>query len=529
MLPAKRKSPGGPGPSRTSEQQSHSRQQDAKKREEELRVRNLKKLSATLKEEEKLHEILVFGGEDEFVDRLLSDTKIRVDPSADLLDSDDDDDDDDDGEKEAAVPSKKPAWVDEDDEMDESIEMTHRYRKDMMKSKAEKTLSKEKLQIRLQQEFQKAMGGVPSWASRDPKRRLSKADDDDDDDEDDEDNLLSKTGDLLAKSTYLPKGILEIKRCAHANSERPSNGPLTTVQFHPAAQVVMTAGLDHSISLFQVDGKLNPKIQSIYLEKFPVYKARFSADGEQVIATGVRHRIFYVYDMMSGSIIPVPRIRSLEENVIKKFEVSPDGSFLLLSGAAGYLHMLSMKSKELIGSMKMNACAAQAVFSPDCSKIFSTCDSGEVYVWDVKSRRCLNRFADDGSLRSSSLAVSKDGRYVSCGSDSGVVNVYSYDDCLQNSAPKPIKSIMNLVTAATSQVFNPCAQILAVASEKLDDAVKLVHIPSFTVFSNFPVQSKNKFIHCARAMDFSPNSGFFSIANNKGEALLYRLKHYSDF
>ncbi|XP_018417289.1 PREDICTED: U3 small nucleolar RNA-associated protein 18 homolog [Nanorana parkeri] len=490
--------------------------------EEELRARNLKILQEK-PAVEKCLEDLVFGGEDEFVERLMGDAKTRPDASADLLESDSDDE-----HLKETVSAKKPAWVDEDDELDESVEMTHRYRKDIMKSQAEKTLSQKKLHTRLQEEFQKAMGGVPSWASTDSKKRVSKEDDDDSEDED-EDNLLRKTGNLLAKSTSLLKGVLEMKPCLNANHERPCTGPLTTVQFHPSAQVVMTAGLDRSVSLFQVDGKLNPKIQSIYLERFPVFKARFSTDGEQVIATGLRQKMFYVYDMIGGGIIPVPRIRGLEEKCVQEFEVSPNGAYLLLNGSSGYIHLLSMKTKELIGSMKMNASAVKASFTADSSKIFSSSSDGDVYVWDVKSRRCLNRFQDDGSLCETSLALSKDGRYVSCGSSSGVVNIYNFDDCLQAKNPKPMKSIMNLVTTASSQVFNPQTEILAVASHTMDDAVKLVHIPSFTVFANFPVQGKRKRIHLARSMDFSPHSGFFSIANNKGDALLYRLKHYSDF
>lgn len=59
----------------------------------------------------------------------------------------------------------------------------------------------------------------------------------------------------------------------------------------------------------KVDGKTNPKIQSIHLENFPVHKACFSADGERVIATSTRNKMFYVYDMMGGNIIPVNQIR----------------------------------------------------------------------------------------------------------------------------------------------------------------------------------------------------------------------------
>ncbi|KAM3922689.1 U3 small nucleolar RNA-associated protein 18 homolog [Leptodactylus fuscus] len=524
-MSAKRKTPGGHGPPPRKKKEINSEPQHSQEMEEALKAKNLKAL-AEKPDMERCLENLVFGGEDEFVEKLLGDSKIRVDGSADLLEGDSDSEE----ERDSTAPIKKPAWVDEDDEVDESINMTHRYRKDVMKGKAEATLSKEKLQVRLQQEFQKVMGGVPSWASRDHKKRVSKEDDDDDDDEEDnEDNLLSRTGNLLAKSTSLRKGTLQIKSCLNANAERQSEAPLRTVQFHPMAQILMTAGHDRSISLFQVDGRTNPKIQSIHLERFPVYKAQFSADGEQVIATGAWHRMFYIYDMMSGSITPVTQIRGLKEKSIKKFDMSPDGSLLLLNGSCGYIHLLSMKTKELIGSMKMNGQPIQAVFSPDSSKIYSCTDTSDVYVWDVNSRRCLNRFEDDGCLRGTTLAVSRDGRYVSCGSNSGVVNVYNHEDCLQSKAPKPLKTIMNLVTTVTSQVFNPSTEILAVASNCIDDAVKLVHIPSFTVFSNFPTQGKRKRIHLTQAMDFSPNSGFFSIANNRGEALLYRLKHYSDF
>lgn len=521
MQSAKRKSREGHG--RPARKKQQIEEQDDNELEEIMRARNLERI-ANRPEAERCLEELVFGDEDEFVDKLLLDSKTELPAEKSALGST--------GKKkkkkDTTAPEKTPAWIDEDDEAKESVQMTHRYRKDLIKKQDEGTLKKTELKLRLQQEFQKAMGGVPSWASRDPKKR-SKEDDDSDEDDDEEDNLLGKTGNFLAESTSLPAGSLQIKQCESANSERPSNCSLSTVQFHPLAQVVMTAGLDRSVSLFQVDGKLNPKIQSIYLDKFPVYKAQFSADGEQVIATGLRHRMFYVYDMMGGNIIPVANIRGLQGTCIKKFDVSSDGSFLLLTGSSGYLHLLSMKTKELIGSMKMNANSTQAVFSPDSSKIFSTSDTDEVYIWDVRSRRCLNRFVDDGCLSGTSLAISKGGQYVSCGSSSGVVNIYNYADCLQNSAPKPLKSIMNLVTSASSQVFNSQTEMLAVASCLTKDAVKLVHIPSFTVFLNFPGLNTAQRIKFARAMDFSPHSGFFSIANNKGEALLYRLKHYSDF
>ncbi|KAM6297506.1 U3 small nucleolar RNA-associated protein 18 homolog [Aegotheles albertisi] len=492
------------------------------------RARNLKALGRPSGAERELQE-LVFGdclsvGEDELLRRLAGPPRVGAAGRRGLQEGSSDSEVE--NEAKGSVLPKKPAWVDEDDEAEESVDMTHKYRKDFMKSDAEKTLTKKKLKRRLEEQFQRAMGGVPAWADLENRKKSKRTGSDSDSDEDDD--LLRRTGNFISNSESLPRGILKMTTCLPANQERFANGKLVTVQFHPSAQVVMTAGHDRSVSLFQVDGIRNPRIQSIYLESFPIYKACFSVDGEQVIATGTHHKMFFVYDMMSGSIIPIEKVRGVEERFLRSFEVSPDGSCMLLTGTSGYLHLLSMKTKELISTMKVNGRCTASAFTPDSSKIYSYSKEGEVFIWDVRSRKCLHKFEDEGSLEGKCIAVSKNNQYVACGSSSGVVNLYTTDVCLKENRPKPVKAIMNLVTSATCVTFNPTTEILAVASRETDEAVKLVHIPSYTVFSNFPV-FRRKQIYLAQSMDFSPRSGFFSVANNKGKALLFRLKHYSDF
>ena len=61
-----------------------------------------------------------------------------------------------------------------------------------------------------------------------------------------------------------------------------------------------------------MDGRPNPKIQSIHLERFPIHKAQFSRDGESVVATGVKNKMFYMYDMMEGRVVPVFSVRGEE-------------------------------------------------------------------------------------------------------------------------------------------------------------------------------------------------------------------------
>ncbi|XP_042529942.1 U3 small nucleolar RNA-associated protein 18 homolog [Dipodomys spectabilis] len=488
--------------------------------ERRLRQRNRQTLEEDIPAEERCLEELVFGDVEEDEGALLRRLRGSQTQHGGTLD-------DSEGENEAHdnfPPQKKPVWVDEEDEDEEMVDMKkNRFRKDMMKNATETKLSKDKLQKRLKEEFQHAMGGVPAWAETSKQKTSS-----DDESEEDEDDLLQRTGNFISTSTSLPRGILKMKNCQHANAERPTTARISSVQFHPCAQVVMVAGLDNSISLFQVDGKTNPKIQSIYLDRFPIYKACFTANGEEVLATSVHSKVLYVYDMLAGKLVPVHQVRGLKEKVVRRFEISPDGSFLLINGIAGYSHLLSMKTKELIGSMKINGRVSACTFSSDSKKIYTSSGDGEVYIWDVNSRRCLNRFVDEGNLCALSIATSRNGQYIACGSSSGVVNIYNQDSCLQETNPKPIKAIMNLVTGVTSLTFNPTTEILAIASRKMKEAVRLVHLPSCTVFSNFPVVKK-KTISRAQTMDFSPRSGYFAIGNEKGKALMYRLHHYSDF
>lgn len=501
--------------------------------EEQKRQKNVKRL-AVLGEKDssvKLLEELVFGAEDELVERLVEEDEEQTETL--LVEDKDDESGESEDEDEARTqlqPARKAAWVDEDDELDEEVDMKHRYRSDLIRGEAESTMSKQKLQQRMREQFQKSMGGTPSWAESGVKK-TKRADDDDEEEEeeeDEDDELLRRTGNFVASSDRLPRGILRMKKCLHANSTRPSEDRLTTVQFHPSAQVVMTAGLDQSVSLFQVDGKTNPKIQSIHLERFPIHKAQFSQDGQTVIATSLKNKMFYLYDMMEGRITPVHTVRGLNEARVKEFSVCPEGGALLLTGTNGYLHLLTLQTKEVVRSMKINGDVSGVAFSHDGSKVFAQSEDGEVYVWDMRSSRCVNRFTDEGCVKGTSIAASRNGQYLACGSQSGVVNVYSQEACLKSANPKPLKAVMNLLTSATSLTFNPSSEILAIASRVEDEATRLVHLPSLTVFSNFPV-SKRKFVYRASCLDFSPHSGFFSLANNKGHAPLFRLLHYKDF
>jgi U3 small nucleolar RNA-associated protein 18 len=80
--------------------------------------------------------------------------------------------------------------------------------------------------------------------------------------------LMQRAGGLLGQSrgggggrgvARLPPGSIETARMKDANQHAPHEAVVQSVEFHPSGQLLMTAGLDKRVRLFQVDGVRNPR------------------------------------------------------------------------------------------------------------------------------------------------------------------------------------------------------------------------------------------------------------------------------
>jgi U3 small nucleolar RNA-associated protein 18 len=84
---------------------------------------------------------------------------------------------------------------------------------------------------------------------------------------------------------------------------------------------------------------------------------------------------------------------------------------------------------------------------------------------------------------------------------------------------------MNLKTSADLVRFNTDGQILALSSRRETSALKLLHVPSRTVFANWPTTKTP--LGYVWSLDFSPSSKFLVLGNDQGKCLLYKLLHYN--
>ncbi len=228
------------------------------------------------------------------------------------------------------------------------------------------------------------------------------------------------------------------------------------------------------------------------------------------------------------------------------------------TGDAGNVHLVSLTSRQSIATLTHSGSVRSATFSQDGTTLYTAGSDGVLYAWDLRTRRCLARGVDEGCLNSSALAASPLGDVLATASSSGVVNMYDTADLswgvpkttaaahttsalppvskptrrptttVIHPAPRlqPTKTLMHLTTTIDTLTFSPSGEMMAFGSRMERDALKVLHVPSKTVFSNWPTtRSPLGYVHC---VGFSPGGGLMAVGNAKGRVLLYRVHHYAE-
>jgi U3 small nucleolar RNA-associated protein 18 len=144
--------------------------------------------------------------------------------------------------------------------------------------------------------------------------------------------------------------------------------------------------------------------------------------------------------------------------------------------------------------------------------------------------RCVARFKhEDGTCTSALAAIpasSSSSEYVAVGAESGAVSLFpGPQGASAAAAATAAKSFLHLTTPVTTLAFHPSAEILAMGSSHKADSLRLLHVPSGTVFGSWP--TANTPLRKVQAISFSPNGALMATANDRGKVLLHRLMHYN--
>jgi U3 small nucleolar RNA-associated protein 18 len=494
--------------------------------------------------------------------------------------------------KRAPLPSAAPpAWHDDDDDaIGVDIAAVSRSRK-LRETEGETVVSGTDYVRRLRAFHAKhslSRGEVPSWAVPRAERRVDRSDDEEgdvggrtaaaegDDDDAADGELLASAGGLLQAPAALLPGRLSVTRVRDANRAEPSQAVLQSIAWHHEGGVVATAGLDKTLRFFAVDGKRNAKVASVHFPDLPIASAGWTADGSEVVVTG-RRSFFYAYNVDAGAAHRIARIPGIDDRSLESALVSPpwlsggasgsaDGGLIAVLCAGGYVALLSARTKQRVGGVKVGAGSVRAAAwsvapgtgNAAAPELLTIGDAGEVFRWDLRTMSCAGRYADEGSTGGTALAASRDGSRWAVGARSGVVNVYdaealtsgggsstsarqSYSSAsaaagasasvralfsgAAGAPTKPLWTCMSLTTGVDTLDFSHDGALLALASRRITDSLRVMHVGTGTVFSNWPTARTP--LHFVSTAAFSPHSGYLSVGNDRGRALLYRVNHYS--
>lgn len=442
------------------------------------------------------------------------------------------------------------AWIDSDDERLQISLVDNSRLKKLRKSISEDYVSGKEYAKRLRSRFEKVYP-VPEWA-KEPDSSNEDSDDDvdmysDDDDEgksgkvgaDPLSQLLQTSARYVSrkKTKLLPPTMLDIERLSDANQTALSLAVIQSLHFHPTHPLLLSSGFDQTLRIYHIDGKKNPLVSSLHVRRLPFKTAVFHPDGIRVLAGGAR-KTFRIWDIETGNVVKVTNLygNDAQQPTFERFKVSPTGKYIALIGTQGWMNILSAQTGQWISGAKIDEEIVDICWYGNGSGVVLANKHGDIWEWDVESRSFTKRWKDEGGIGVTKLAMGGKGdRWLAVASNNGIVNVYDRKTIQAGGAEtsafgeplvyKPRAVLKQLITSITSLEFSPDGQILAMASDQKQNALKLVHIPTFTVFRNWP--TANTPLGKVSAVAFTPGGEMLSVGNQAGKARLWRLNHYS--
>lgn len=289
-----------------------------------------------------------------------------------------------------------------------------------------------------------------------------------------------------------------------------------------------------------------------------------------------RRRYFHTWSLNTGTLTRIsrPLLQSHKKELSKpkkkelptceRMVVSPTndhvGIIANTGSNGGTFHVLSTATHQPIAQVRVESLngIADARFYSDGSGVTIIGKNGEVTEYNIAAKRVIARWTDEagvgittfalgGHLASSVTSNKKireagqlgPDRWIAIGSTSGIVNIYDRStiiklltDVPEDSGttrqstttlrPTPTKTLDNLTTPISHLVFSSNAQVLVLASSWKNNALRLVHLPSCSVYRNWPTQRTP--LGRISAVAMSPDGGYLVVGNEQGKVRCWAVR-----
>ncbi|KAF2859479.1 WD40 repeat-like protein [Piedraia hortae CBS 480.64] len=444
-----------------------------------------------------------------------------------------------DGEDDEDQERGQAAWDDSDDgRLQVSLASQPRLRK-LRRTEAEDFVSGKEYMKRLRKQYE-ALHPPPKWAQdamNQPRKRRRLTNDNEAEDDDvvsgaDPLSVLLQNSESLVRTSgpgtrrRLQSGAVNVQRAAGVPGVQPS--AITSLSFHPTLPLLLSSGPSSTLFLHQIassppEPTANPLLTSLHVRNTPLTTTAFHPIDSRIFLSA-RRRYFHVWDLHSGRVEKITRVYGQQhvQRSMERFKLSPDGLYMALLASSkkggGEINILSASTLQWIGQVRIEGRGGIADFCwwRNSKGLCIAAKNGEMSEWSVESRSVIVRWQDHGAGGTTTTTITLGGRHnlsgfplgtdrwvvVGSGSSTGpgVVNIYDREKWARNHQqntssppipplPEPQKSL-NHITAPPSHLhISPDGQLLAMATRWQRDALRLVHLPSCTVYPNWPTSS----------------------------------------
>ncbi|KAF4124003.1 pseudouridylate synthase / pseudouridine kinase [Geosmithia morbida] len=358
--------------------------------------------------------------------------------------------------------------------------------------------------------------------------------------------------------------IIDIQRTREIPDRH--RAPVDSLSFHPKYPVLLSSSPASVLYLHHIAPEAhptaNPQLTSVQVKHVDVRRSEFLyPEGDKIFFAG-RRRYFHHWDLPSGSVQKTSQIQGLstkaEHKSMERFRLSPCGRHMAIAATprkgGGSVSILSTATMQWVASARMASHNGIADF-----RWWSTGDGltilgrdGQVGEYSVESRRFLGIWLDEGCVGAIALGLGGhqgpsalgDDRWVAVGSSSGITNIYDRQDVLLprgrsdedgggdgpvdvadvaiRERPKPTRTFEQIVTPITTLSFSPDGQLMAFASQHSKDALRLVHLPSCTVYRNWPTEQTP--LGRVTSVAFSRQSDLLAVGSDSGKIRMWQIR-----
>jgi len=319
-------------------------------------------------------------------------------------------------------------------------------------------------------------------------------------------------------------------------------------------------------------------LTSLHVKNNPLYSTAFlptlnrnpTSDNPPPESTTVylssRRRHIHTWSLTTGTTTKIsrpftstPHLRNTQRTT-ETFRLSPCGRYIGFIGSArkggGYVNILSTQSTQWLCTCRVDSRGGVADFAwwRNGNGLVVAAKNGECSEYSVQERRVLARWTDAGAVGTTVIALGGhiangaekqeqvekkeettlgSDRYIATGSSSGIINIYDRSTWTGGSnttgfptTPTPLRTLTHLTTPTSHLHFSADGQLLVMASRWKKDALRLVHLPSCTVYRNWPTDRTP--LGRVTSVAFSPDGGLLAVGNESGAVRLWEIRGAGD-